>query len=162
MVIFALKRFSGKLIKEIKKMKETSRREIVRRVLSIVLFAVLCIIIPYIITFLLISMTGDRVQGMKLGVVPGVLITHMVFGMFYLQTVPWIRMIVTLVATGLIYYLLIQSITHELIHTNWDENGYWDLTATNFLIGVIVWEIAYHLVVLLNKALKITTYTDDE
>lgn len=58
--------------------------------------------------------------------------------------------------TATVYGLLIVTIRLEIIKTNFDIYGFWDLTVTNFIVGLIVWEIFYNLDKLITKR-QVTT-----
>lgn len=102
-------------------------------------------IMLYLITIILIALTGDRITGMELGVLPGLLSVHIVFGLIFLRFTLWIKLLISLIVGALVYVLVGQVIYYELVSTNWDLYGYWDLTLTNWLIGAIVWEASYHI-----------------
>jgi hypothetical protein len=125
-----------------------------RRVLLYIILAILCKVIPYIVTIILIIVTMDRKAGMKMGVFPGLIIPHLLSGVFFLKTYPWLRIVFTLLTTGLIYFAVLYIVTNRLIVTNWDIYGSWDIVVSNILAGIILWEISYHLISLINSHVK--------
>lgn len=119
---------------------------VLKRSLLYLILAVLCKIIPYIITFSSILWTQDRIEGMKLGVIPGLIVPHLIFGFIFLTDTKIKKLIysifVAIVIYGIDYFLLKNSLT---IETGWDMYGYWDLMVMNFITGIVIWEITYHI-----------------
>jgi len=100
---------------------------------------------PYLTTMILIIVTGDRIEGMKHGAIPGLILPHMIFGLTFIKRQLTARFLLTTLVTAVIYGLLIVTIRLEIIKTNFDIYGFWDLAVTNFLVGLIVWETFYHV-----------------
>jgi hypothetical protein len=57
---------------------------------------------------------------------------------------------ITVVAFGLVWLAL----TNNLIKTGWDIYQFWDLSVTNFLGGLIVWETYFQIDQKLNSTKK--------
>ena len=115
------------------------------RILQYVILAVLVISIPYITTIIFIILTGDRIQGMKLGVLPGLVLPHILFGWRFIKKSRKIKVIVILTVMMLIFGLLFIMVRNEMIRTGWDIYGSWDLKVSNLVAGLIIWEIFYHI-----------------
>jgi len=115
------------------------------RVLKYLLLSILTIVTPYVTTILFIIVTGDRIEGMKLGVIPGQILPQFIFGLMFIKRKLTMKILLTTIVTAVIYGLLIVVIRLELIKTHFDIYGFWDLAVTNFLIGLIIWETYYHL-----------------
>lgn len=118
---------------------------IIKRPFSYLIFAGLSILSPYFSMLVLIIITGDRIEGMQLGVFPGLIIVHIVYGLLFINY-NWIKKVsLTLLLSILILGLVKICATREMVKTNWDIYGFWDLTVTNFVIGLIVWETFFQL-----------------
>jgi hypothetical protein len=115
----------------------------INRLLKYILLGVLTIVTPYVTTMILIIVTGDRIEGMKLGAVPGLIVPHLIFGLIFIKRQLTTKLLLTILVTAIIYGLLMVTIRLEIIRTNFDIYGFWDLALTNFLVGLIAWE-AYH------------------
>jgi hypothetical protein len=111
--------------------------------LKYILLGVLTIVTPYVTTMILIIVTGDRIEGMKLGAVPGLIVPHLIFGLIFIKRQLTTKLLLTILVTAIIYGLLMVTMRLEIIRTNFDIYGFWDLALTNFLVGLIAWE-AYH------------------
>lgn len=111
----------------------------------------LTIVTPYVTTMILIIVTGDRIEGMKLGAVPGLILPHLIFGLIFIKRKLTTKLLLTTLVTAIIYGLLIGTIRLELIRTNFDIYGFWDLAVTNFSVGLIAWETFYHVDKLITK-----------
>jgi hypothetical protein len=117
----------------------------INRILRYLLLGILTIVTPYVTTMALIIVTGDRIEGMKLGAIPGLILPHLIFGLVHVKQPLIARLILTALVTAIIYGLLVMTLRLELIKTNFDIYGFWDLAMTNILVGLIVWE-TYHQV----------------
>jgi hypothetical protein len=91
----------------------------------------------------MIIVTMDRVTGMKLSVIPGLLSVHIVFGLIFLRFNYIIKFLIGLIVGALIYLVAGKVMPYELISTHWDIYGYWDLTITNWILGMILWEATF-------------------
>jgi hypothetical protein len=115
------------------------------RFIKYLLLGVLTIVTPYMTTMILIIVTGDRIEGMKLGAIPGLILPHLIFGLTFIKKQLTIKFLLTTLVTATIYGLLIVTIRLKIIKTNFDIYGFWDLAVTNFIVGLIVWETLYHV-----------------
>jgi ABC-type glycerol-3-phosphate transport system permease component len=97
----------------------------------------------------------DRITGMQLGVMPGLISVHIVFGLVFFKFNYRLRLLLSLIIGMIISVIVGQVMTYELIKTEWDLYGYWDMTLTNWLIGVILWEASYHIVKVIENRNKI-------
>jgi hypothetical protein len=123
----------------------------INRFFRYLLLGVLTIITPYVTTMILIIVTGDRIEGMKLGSIPGLIFPHLIFGAMFLNRQLTTKLIVTTLLTAIIYGLLMVTIRLEIIKTKFDIYGFWDLALTNFLVGLIAWETYYQTDKLISK-----------
>lgn len=114
------------------------------RFLKYLLLGLLTIVTPYVTTMILIIVTGDRIEGMKLGAIPGLILPHLIFGLTFINRQLKTKLLLTILVTATIYGLLIVTTRLELIRTNFDMYGFWDLVVTNFIVGLIAWETYYH------------------
>ena len=126
------------------------------RVIKYLLLGLLTVVTPYVTTMILIIVTGDRIEGMKLGAVPGLILPHLIFGLTFIKRHLTIKLLLTTLVTATIYGLLMVTIRLGIIKTNFDIYGFWDLAVTNITIGLFVWEIFYHLDKLIIKR-QVTT-----
>ena len=111
---------------------------------------------PYVTMMILVIVTGDRIEGMKLGAIPGLIFPHLIFGLIFIKRQLTIKLLPTTLVTATVYGLLMVTIRLEVIKTNFDIYGFWDLAVTNFLVGLIVWETYYQVDKLLTKG-RVTT-----
>ena len=49
------------------------------------LLAGLSVVTPYIVTVLCIIATGDRIEGMKIGAIPGLVTVHIIFRLIFIR-----------------------------------------------------------------------------
>lgn|SRR5690606_4618871 len=126
------------------------------RFIKYLLLGILTIVTPYVTTMVLIIVTGDRIEGMKLGAIPGLIFPHLIFGLVFIKRKLTTKLLLTALVTATIYGLLMVTIRLEIIKTNFDIYGFWDLAVTNFLVGLIVWEAYYQTDKLITKD-RVTT-----
>ena len=113
------------------------------RIFKYLLLGVLTVVTPYVTTMILIIVTGDRIVGMKLGAIPGLILPHIIFGLIFVKRPLTTKLLLTILVTFIIYGLLMVTIRLEVIKTNFDIYGFWDLAVTNFLVGLVAWETYY-------------------
>lgn len=113
------------------------------RFIKYFLLGILTIVTPYVTTMILIIVTGDRIEGMKLGAIPGLILPHLIFGLTFIKGQLTTKFLITTLVTSTICGLLIVTIRLELIKTNFDIYGFWDLAVTNLIVGLVAWEIFY-------------------
>lgn len=132
------------------------------RLLKYLLLVVLTIVTPYVTTIILIIVTSDRIEGLKLGVISGLILPNLIFGLAFIQRQLTTKILLTIFVTAAIYGLLFITIKpgigfltdtpgHEFIYTNFDTYGFWDLAVTNLIFGLITWETFYHANKLMTK-----------
>lgn len=115
------------------------------RVYKYLLLGVLTVVIPYVMTMILIIVTEDRYEGMKLAVTPGLIAAQLLFGLIFIKGTWLTKLPITVLATAVAYGLVLVFAKSELIITNFDLYGFWDLAVINFISGLITWEISYHV-----------------
>ena len=121
------------------------------RVIKYLLLGILTIVTPYVTTMILIIVTGDRIEGMKLAAIPGLILPHLIFGLIFIKRQLTTKLLLTSLVTSTIYGFLMLTLRLEIIKTNFDIYGFWDLVVTNFLVGLIAWETYYQADKLMNK-----------
>ena len=123
-----------------------------RRFYNYLWLLILSVIVPYLITVILTIFTGDRVSGMKMSVVPGVLLVHLIFGAFFIKKnlihKTLLMILFSIFIMGLVWVFVVNQ---TLVKTNFDIYGFWDLSFTNFVIGVVVWELFYQINMKISK-----------
>lgn len=113
---------------------------------------ILSVIVPYLITVILTIFTGDRVSGMKMSVVPGVLLVHLIFGAFFIKkNLIHKTLLIILFSTFIMGLVWVFVVNQTLVKINFDIYGFWDLSFTNFVIGVVVWELFYQINMTISK-----------
>jgi hypothetical protein len=127
-----------------------------KRIIKYLLLAVLTILAPYVTTMLFIIVTGDRIEGMKLGAIPGLVLPQFIFGLVVIKRQLTMKLLLTTIVTVVIYGLMMGVIRLDLIKTNIDMYGFWDLALTNFLVSLVSWEVYYHVDKLIGKG-RLTT-----
>ncbi|MES2836951.1 MAG: hypothetical protein V4667_05475 [Bacteroidota bacterium] len=111
-----------------------------KKLLYYLLLISLTIVIPYLTTMILISITGDRYKGMTLAIIPGIVIVHLIFGLIAIK-LNWTKKIVwTLVLSTLIFGVVFLMLTIQLIKSNLGLYGFWDITLSNLIAGFVIWE----------------------
>lgn len=120
------------------------------------------ILIPGATTIILILVAGDRIEGMKLGAILGLILPHLLFGIMFIQRQLTAKILITILVTAAIYGLLYMSVNqvfgfledtpgNEFMYTNFDSYGFWDLVLTNLIFGLVAWETFYHTDKLMTK-----------
>ena len=118
---------------------------ITKRLLYYLLLAGLCIVLPYVLTIILIIITGDRYDGMKFAVFPGLISAQFIFGLTFIKENITKKIILDILLTGFILGLVWLGMTMGIINTGIDSYQFWDLALTNFIAGLITWEIFYQI-----------------
>lgn len=118
---------------------------ITNRLFLYTLLAGLSIVTPYILTMIFIIATGDRYDGMKLAVIPGLATVHLVFGLLFIKKKLLPKALLTAVITALAFGLVWVVMTNKIIQTGWDIYQFWDLAVTNFLSGLVLWETYFQI-----------------
>ena len=121
------------------------------RFIKYLLLGILTIVTPYVTTMILIIVTGDRIEGMQLAAIPGLILPHLIFGLTFIKRQLTTKFLITILVTATIYGLLIVTIRLELIKTNFDIYGFWDLAVTNFAVGLVAWQTFYQVDKLVTK-----------
>jgi hypothetical protein len=105
------------------------------------LLAALTVLIPPLLMIVIIMLTGDRITGMKVATLPGMLVPHLIFGMILIDGSWWKKIGITILTTGIIYGILVIIILNNVyIKTSLDIYGSWDLRINNLLVGLVCWE----------------------
>ena len=115
------------------------------RIFKYFILGILTVIVPYTVTIFLIMFTGDRYDGMELGVMPGLILPQLIFGLIFIKKSWATRIPIAILLTAIIYGLMLVIVKTEWIKTNFDLYGFWDLALANLIAGLIIWEIFYHV-----------------
>jgi len=115
------------------------------RLLYYILLGGLSITTPYILTMIFIIATGDRYDGMRLGVIPGIVTVHIAFGLIFIKKKLVQKIFLTVVVTTIAFILVWLGMANKIITTGWDLYQFWDLAITNFLAGLILWETFFQV-----------------
>ena len=143
---FCYRLISGKTLEFIpNKMNELSTTAITIRMFYYLFLTALIVIIPHLLTMIFIMATGDRIEGMQAAVIPGLLIPHLIFGYFFIKNKKLIKVLRSLLLSIIATVFVIVFIRYDLIETNWDIYGYWDLIVSNFIVGLVFWETYYQI-----------------
>lgn len=118
---------------------------ITNRLFYYALLAGLSIVTPYILTIIFIIATGDRYDGMKLAAIPGLATVHLIFGLIFIKRKLLQKILLTIVITAITFGLVWVGLTRNIIKTGWDIYQFWDLSVTNFLAGLIIWETYFQI-----------------
>jgi xanthine/uracil permease len=110
-----------------------------KRLLYYLLLVGLTIVTPYLTTMVCIIATGDRYEGMTTAVIPGIIIVHLVFGLIAVKLNWTGKLLWTVLLSAIIFGLVILLLRLELIKTNFDLYGFWDIALSNLIAGLIVW-----------------------
>ncbi len=124
------------------------KMKIKKRIQFYVMLGLICMVMPYLATI-------DRITGMQLSIIPGLISIHVVFGLIFLRLSFLIRFLISLIVGAVIYLIVGQIMTYELISTHWDLYGYWDLTIIDWIVGVILWEASYHIIKMIENQKKV-------
>ncbi|MEO9967698.1 MAG: hypothetical protein ABJF11_18025 [Reichenbachiella sp.] len=120
--------------------------DLIKRIPSYLLLGLLASAIPYFVTVALIMATGDRIDGMKMGVFPGVVLVHVLFGIYILKYKWLLKSVLILALTVLVFSLLMLLMQLGwVLRPGWDIYGYWDLVVTNYVVGFFVWESFFQI-----------------
>ena len=109
------------------------------------LLAGLCLVIPYILTIVLIIVTGDRYDGMTYASIPGLLSAQFIFGLIFIKKKGLSKIVLCSILTALTFGLVWVGMTMEIIKTGLDSYQFWDLAITNLIAGIIIWELFYQI-----------------
>ncbi len=116
------------------------------RLTSYITLMLLCTLLPYIITIGCITLTQDRIEGMKIAMFGSILIPHFIYGFIILKYDRIKKIIYTSLLSIVVLGINIFLIKNELgLITGWDLYGYWDMILLNFLTGSFVWELFHQL-----------------
>ncbi|MFD2162595.1 hypothetical protein ACFSJU_09350 [Paradesertivirga mongoliensis] len=85
----------------------------------------------------------DRIDGMKMGVIPGLIAVHIIFGLAFIKSKWLYKTVSIIILATMVYGFVWLSMSNRLIQTGFGNYGYWDLALTNFLVGLIAWEVFY-------------------
>lgn len=109
------------------------------------LLAVLVVASPFLIMMAMIMITGSREAGMGYGVLPGLLLPQLAFGLTFIRK-PFVpRVIRTVVGILLTYGLFWSGMKLNTITSGWDLYGYWDYVLTSLIASILSWELVYQV-----------------
>ena len=104
------------------------------------------ITIPYLLIITIIIALGNREAGIGLSVIPSIAIVQLLFGLFFIKKRIFLKILLLFSITLIIFVLVfLTGVEYQIIKTGWDFYGFWDLALTNFLCGVLVWELYFQI-----------------
>lgn len=116
-----------------------------KRIGFYLLLAILVVASPFVIMMVMIMITGSRESGMGYGVLPGLLLPQLVFGLIFIRK-PFVPRVMWIVAGILLTYGLFWSgMKLGMITSGWDLYGYWDLVLTSLIASIVAWELVYQV-----------------
>jgi hypothetical protein len=102
--------------------------------------------IPYLLAMTIAIASGNRESGIGLSVFPGIAMVQLIFGLFFIKKKIFLKILLLLALTLIIFVLVFfTGVEFQIIKTGWDLYGFWDLALTNFLCGVLVWELYFQI-----------------
>ncbi|KOY84811.1 hypothetical protein AD998_00390 [bacterium 336/3] len=102
---------------------------------------------PFILTMLLVIVTEHRELGMSVAVIPSVMLVHFIFSGIFLQTTRLVKFITSILTTLFAIIGLKYLLPLGIIHHLFDIYGFWDIVIIHLVIAIIIWEIAYQLLI---------------
>lgn len=122
-------------------------RPLQQRLLFYFILAIFCCIMPFIVTILLVIITEDRESGMSSALMLSVMLVHFIFSGIFLQTTRLVKFITSILTTLFAIIGLKYLLPLEIIHHLFDIYGFWDIVIIHLVIAIIIWEIAYQLLI---------------
>lgn len=116
-----------------------------KRLIYYVIYALLCIALPYILTIIFIIVSGDRYEGMSYAVIPCLASVNIFFGLIFINNGLLKKILLIIIIVSISLAIVWLCVTNNIINTGLDIYGFWDLPITNFLIGLIIWETYFQL-----------------
>lgn len=114
------------------------------RLINYSVLALFAFLIPYLVIWLLIIFTGDRIEGMKNGITPSIMLVHFFFGMIFISKKQPLKFVISSVLALLITALVILFIKQDVnLDFGVDQYGFFDLSLVNLVIGLLIWEIYF-------------------
>jgi drug/metabolite transporter (DMT)-like permease len=108
------------------------------------------IVIPLITIFIIILITGDRMNGLQYFTIPSFLIVHLLFAYFYLKKKLLIKLILGILAATVAAVFILLPILFDFSF-NLDIYGFWD-GIIFFTLGTVgTWEAIYQIDKVINK-----------
>jgi len=107
-------------------------------------------VISFLVTIILIIITGDRISGLKYFAIPTILLINLSFAITQIELTILRKVIYGIIASIISICLILIPIYFD-IKLNIDMYGFWDLIVF-FSIGIIVtWECIYQIDKRINK-----------
>lgn len=110
------------------------------RVKKYTALAILSLLLPFVITGIIIMITGDRTDGMSNFLIPSILIIHLVFSLTQIKKKLIIKLLYTLISSLFTFGFLYMFIHYD-INLNIDMYGFWDLVVFLIVSNICSWEI---------------------
>ena len=108
------------------------------------------IVIPFLMTMLIIIVTGDRITGMKNFAIPSIVLIHLLFSLTQLNGNILKKIVYGIIAAIISTGLTVIPIYYD-IKLNIDMYGFWDLIVFFTLGTVGTWECLYQIDKKINK-----------
>lgn len=123
----------------------------INRVIKYVLFIISSFIIPFALTSIIISSTGNREEGMGYGFSIPFLVVNLVFAFFIIKSNIVIKiltgLIVTITTLGVMWIVM----TSGIFESKNDMYGIWGAMFTYIFTSVISWELTYRTIEMIKK-----------
>ncbi|WP_340202516.1 hypothetical protein [Ascidiimonas sp. W6] len=108
------------------------------------------IVIPFLLTMIIIMVSGDRITGMKNFAIPSIVLIHLSFSLTQLRGTVLKKIIYGIIAAIISTAVTIIPIYFD-VQLNIDNYGFWDLIVF-FALGTIgTWECLYQIDKKINK-----------
>lgn len=108
------------------------------------------IVIPFLVTMIIIIVTGDRIAGMKNFAIPSIVLIHLLFSLTQLN-----GKVLKKILYGIIASIISTGLTslpiYFNIRLNIDMYGFWDLIVFFTLGTIVTWECLYQIDKKMNK-----------
>ena len=120
------------------------------RAYKYLILTVLSLVTPFLVTMVIIMISGDRISGMKNFTIPSIILIHMIFALTLLESIILKKIIFGILAVILSTGITLIPIYFD-IRLNIDMYGFWDLIVF-FTLGTIgTWEFLYQIDKKINK-----------
>ena len=127
------------------------------RAIKYLILTVVSLVTPFLVTMIIIMITGDRVSGMKNFAIPSIVLIHLIFALIQLEGIILKKIIYGIIAVIISTGITLIPIYFD-IKLNIDMYGFWDLVVF-FALGTIgTWEFLYQIDKKINKKNYNTNY----
>ena len=121
------------------------------RILKYGLFILGSLVIPFIMTWLIISITGDREEGMGYGFTTPFLLLNLIFAFFIIKSNVFVRLIAGLIVTVITLGFMWIIMSSKILDSKQDMYGIWSTLFTYIVTSVTTWEYTYRIIEKIKK-----------